>query len=447
MWILPAQLSSAFAAARPCLSVASKEQLAASAESSLMLRSKPTRSKTFLQKWNKGYCPRLQSGAICGPFQQRLFTEWWTSSQGGIPARDSVTLASGLGKKTLASFGLISERQSELFPQLTAFSRTLKDTLPLDSVKSCPTWLRSDTEWQTVVKNQRGDYLAREKSALLNAVNESSSWPTCRTHEVGDYNRMPSGKEQPSLTGLAKQWSTPTTTDTNRGATNSKDHDHPWSPSLKQQVQSTFGTPRTSIKGRLAPESGNGGRLENQVWPTPTASPESNRTTRSAPSHGVNHGKILAGVVMDAWPTPNIAGGGNSCELTPTNGDFLRPSGKKVHLGLDQVVKMFPTPTTCEAEKHSTGRSLVDAAKNWPSPQSRDHKSPSVPLNARPLNEVVFNGLPDQESHNTTGSRRARYRLNADWVETLMAFPIGWTDCDCWAAVSSRQPQNSPSEP
>ena len=36
----------------------------------------------------------------------------------------------------------------------------------------------------------------------------------------------------------------------------------------------------------------------------------------------------------------NIAGGGNNCELTPHGKHFLRPSGEKAHLGLDQAVKL-----------------------------------------------------------------------------------------------------------
>lgn len=48
------------------------------------------------------------------------------------------------------------------------------------------------------------------------------------------------------------------------------------------------------------------------TWPTPRASPNENRTTTSAPSHGKTHGLVLAGVAADThrlstWPTPRAS--------------------------------------------------------------------------------------------------------------------------------------------
>jgi len=54
--------------------------------------------------------------------------------------------------------------------------------------------------------------------------------------------------------------------------------------------------------------------------------------------------RTTGGIESGLWPTPNVGGGGNRCELTPHKGHFLRPSGEKAHLGLDQAAKMFPTP-------------------------------------------------------------------------------------------------------
>lgn len=66
------------------------------------------------------------------------------------------------------------------------------------------------------------------------------------------------------------------------------------------------------------------------------------------------------------------------------------------------------------------GLNLSDAIKLWPTPTSRDHKDTgdceNVPENCL-LGRVVH---PSKEH----GS------LNPLWVEWLMGFPIGWTDCD-----------------
>lgn len=70
----------------------------------------------------------------------------------------------------------------------------------------------------------------------------------------------------------------------------------------------------------------------------------------------------------------------------------------------------------------------------WPTPASRDwkdsgqepaaqaRKSPGLPA------ATVIAGQADPESRSTTGNRLGS--LNADWVETLMGFPVGWTDLD-----------------
>lgn len=93
----------------------------------------------------------------------------------------------------------------------------------------------------------------------------------------------------------------------------------------------------------------------------------------------------------------------------------------------------------------------------WPTASARDWKSgkasdATLARNARPLNAVVFAGgpkiqrtwaTPQARDGNNRGSQRKRYenparsndlpdqigkgQLNPDWVEWLMAWPIGWT--------------------
>ena len=130
------------------------------------------------------------------------------------------------------------------------------------------------------------------------------------------------------------------------------------------------------------------------------------------------------------WPTPNVAGGGNNCELVPNGNHFLRPSGEKAHLGLDQAVKMWPTPT------------------------SRDHKDGT----AKSCQNVEANGLlgrvvhmfptPHANCSTGTGSHGTGAdnlqtvvggSLNPQWVEWLMGYPIDHTALKDSAIQSSRK--------
>jgi hypothetical protein len=96
------------------------------------------------------------------------------------------------------------------------------------------------------------------------------------------------------------------------------------------------------------------------------------------------------------WPTPNVCGGGNPPSLLIPNGNhFVRKSGKKAHLGLDQAVKIWPTPT------------------------ARDFRSGK--------------GRTQVERGRTAGSSLAEVSggsLNPTWVEWLMGWPLGWTALD-----------------
>ena len=91
-------------------------------------------------------------------------------------------------------------------------------------------------------------------------------------------------------------------------------------------------------------------------------------------------------------------------------------------LGCEQ---MWPTPTAAKQNIASlssdkrgrkNGMALADAAQMFPTPLSRDWKSGKASQathdkNSRPLSEAVGG------------------QLNPTWVEWLMGFPLGWTDC------------------
>jgi hypothetical protein len=191
------------------------------------------------------------------------------------------------------------------------------------------------------------------------------------------------------------------------------------------------------------------------------------------------------------WPTPNVSGGGNPPQLLVRKGNhFVRSSGKKAHLGLDQAAKMWPTPhANCMTGPGNSGReggmNLQTSAANWPTPMASDGCKPSAGnrksadlthvaamwptpaardakgANSRAhvetngtgrrhmdqLANFAVHSLPAQQittdGENTSDTRRT---LNPAFVEALMGWPIAWTDFGFVATEWSRWLQRMRSE-
>lgn len=156
-----------------------------------------------------------------------------------------------------------------------------------------------------------------------------------------------------------------------------------------------------------------------------SATPAGRSLFRLVPSAPPTAG-IASGFSQSMWPTPNVAGGGNQCELTPHKVHYLRPSGQKAHLGLDQAVRMFPTPRAIYGEHPgmSDPRHLTGAVKMMPTPTARDWKDGSSVQN------VPENGLLGRWSVNHSTTPGPGQKLSAAWVCRLMGYPDGWLDLD-----------------
>ena len=107
------------------------------------------------------------------------------------------------------------------------------------------------------------------------------------------------------------------------------------------------------------------------------------------------------------WRTPKATDGTNG-------GPNARDSSGALHLTA-QVAK-FPTPRANDAEKRDC---LPNAVMNYPSPRTRGlcggsgHKQMLVDKFGEEEGREIFNGG----------------QLNPTWVDWLMGYPIGWTDC------------------
>jgi hypothetical protein len=126
------------------------------------------------------------------------------------------------------------------------------------------------------------------------------------------------------------------------------------------------------------------------------------------------------------WPTPRSS---------DTNGPGLHGDGG---MDLRTAVLLVPTPNSrdwkdsgpTQGERKSPNLGTV--AHLLPTPNARDHK-----------------GMPGAGSR-ANGGRQASLpvsvgsgRLNPTWVEWLMGFPLGWTDCAASATPSSRRSPSS----
>ena len=112
--------------------------------------------------------------------------------------------------------------------------------------------------------------------------------------------------------------------------------------------------------------------------------------------------RLTSGNGSGLWHTPNVPNGGriNGPGLSPTG---LLPDGRKRQVGLAHQVRMVE-------------------ARLWPMPNARDGKGPPGPGWSRQVS------LP----------RTAAGTLTPEFVEALLGFPIGWTDCE---------PSETPSSP
>lgn len=152
-------------------------------------------------------------------------------------------------------------------------------------------------------------------------------------------------------------------------------------------------------------------------------------------------GMMLAGSLM-ALPMLERRSKGTGCSLWPTAsvcGNHNRKGcSSKSGNGLATAAALWPTPTVPNGGRQPKGgmsmtgmtpdgkKRQVDlnyAVKNWPTPKGRDWKC---------------GGAKSEQNRNTPDLNTSAKMfsatngaLNADWVELLMNYPMGWTDIDC----------------
>ena len=113
------------------------------------------------------------------------------------------------------------------------------------------------------------------------------------------------------------------------------------------------------------------------------------------------------------WPTPNVPNGGRSVKHAEQIGNSFYHQGKKVQLGLESAVRLWPTPHGFSKDGKSNGPSgneLGRAVNQFPTPTTSSGGPEPEGKTGRKLSTVVGGSL------------------NPTWVEWLMGWPLGWTD-------------------
>jgi len=162
--------------------------------------------------------------------------------------------------------------------------------------------------------------------------------------------------------------------------------------------------------------------LSSEDWPR-SGMTRNGTAFRQAPSAPLTGGIASGSLEGDLlWPTPRttgLDGGSNSRKAAKARG-------------------MWPTPTVDDSSnvtRESGSYQSLTGAVRWPTPSAEDNRDrgnlsmPSIQRRQAIGKQLLLSMVADP----TSGA------LNPTWVEWLMGFPAGWTDCEHLATPSFRK--------
>lgn len=370
-------------------------------------RGKSTRPLTLWRAFRKAPWTSLLFGATCEPSTLSRGADSWISSVRATRASLSVSPESGLDLAILGTFGPTFVASSLDAARLTVFSRTSQPTLDL-GLTEC-----SETSADLATRLRR-EYSARRKSARRIGVSGSSSWPTARVEDAESCGNHPGATD--SLTGACSNWGTPTI-----GTAGGRGQESP-------------------TRGSRLQDQARAGSIDSEMWPTPKSARGdyeishgekvptllgaalrhwSTPTAHDARRPGLDlHSTQGNNLSRDAgqWYTPNVPNGGRSMDAESTEAKGATAQGKR-QVGLESQTRHWPTPNTAP-EAPNNGRNRGNG-------QYRDRNSSQC------LGDIASRCSPQGPETSTDGepSSRSTPKLNPRFVEWLMGWPLGWTDC------------------
>jgi hypothetical protein len=156
--------------------------------------------------------------------------------------------------------------------------------------------------------------------------------------------------------------------------------------------------------------------IDGGVLPTPATVDTGSMFNRSASEGAALRPTLGAMARFNLWPTPNVPNGGRSVAHAEQIGGTFYHKGKKVQLGLESAVRLWPTPHGFSPDGKSNGPSgnELGRAVNWATPHANCSTGPGS------------QGREGGENLQT----QVGGSLNPTWVEWLMGWPLGWTDLE-----------------
>jgi hypothetical protein len=189
---------------------------------------------------------------------------------------------------------------------------------------------------------------------------------------------------------------------------------------------------------------------ESGLWPTPisTLGTQGGRVTPTKAREGGTLIEAMSARAM--WPTPRAA------EAGP---DFAKMKRSKTGISLQTAVAMWPTPRAGNpgsrpngkggkilAEEVSIAEGLRERGQKFGTPRASHSKTTGRPITTALADAVMFatpksrdwkgqsqrgihapgDALPNMDRGD---GKPIGGSLNPTWVEWLMGWPLGWTDC------------------
>ena len=404
MWILPKQLHTSASVVDTAESDSDLNSFCQACERSLMWRSKPSLSATWLRRWKRGGFLKHLYTRMLRPSHTNDFVDAWTFYQGDFRVSRLAQQELERELKTLATSIPTSVEASESADQELFSSKTLKGlSVPKQQTENQFSNMSSAT-WKEWVTEQRQEYSQRKRLAHLIEENECSSWAT--PNVCGNHNRKGASKNSgDGLSTQVKSWATPNTMDTLPPRSPEKLAEAKKKggcKNLREEVMN-FPTPRTS--------DAEGGQIETFV----------EDGTFKSKRHKSNQtfGAKLRDAV-ESYPTPTASE------------DKFRLQGSSQQ---SKCLEALARTGRLDPASHSTnGKSQ----ESWPTPRA-NKVHPEITEKNR---EHLANRNKSNLEENVAGHcGKATGKLNPSWVEQLMGLPVGWTDLGSWETESCQLPQ------
>lgn len=269
-------------------------------------------------------------------------------------------------------------------------------------------WNEFSGPWPSSGSMRSGVCFQRPKSARRISGNDCSSWPSPRGEDSESCGNHPNQRD--SLSAEARNWPTANTRDSTSAA--------------RHATETDVMHPGTSLTDAI------------RTWATPNA----HDGRRPGPEDDSTQGRNLKREA-EFWQTPSVG--------DTTGGHTSRSKDRIAEPLLNRQAQQWPTP---QARDHRSGEASQETAEKnarplneaalrwWPTPAAeRDGNTPESHLARKPGRTVVTNldvmaeclsgpQLQTTAPHGPPPSNERR-TLNPRFVEWLMGFPIGWTDC------------------